>query len=58
MFKHRFVCFVTQEIVRYINHSLQEKKLLYFGMENLDFTFTDPVSTDAKCAVQWQERQL
>ncbi|XP_063340933.2 prolyl 3-hydroxylase 3 [Pelmatolapia mariae] len=32
----------AQEIVRYINHSLQEKKLLYFGMENLDFTFTDP----------------
>uniref|UniRef100_I3K5G2 procollagen-proline 3-dioxygenase n=1 Tax=Oreochromis niloticus TaxID=8128 RepID=I3K5G2_ORENI len=31
------------EIVRYISHSLQEKKLLYFGMENLDFTFTDPV---------------
>uniref|UniRef100_A0A3Q4HZY1 procollagen-proline 3-dioxygenase n=2 Tax=Neolamprologus brichardi TaxID=32507 RepID=A0A3Q4HZY1_NEOBR len=32
----------AQEIVRYINHSLQEKKLLYFGMENLDITFTDP----------------
>uniref|UniRef100_A0A8D3DNI9 procollagen-proline 3-dioxygenase n=1 Tax=Scophthalmus maximus TaxID=52904 RepID=A0A8D3DNI9_SCOMX len=32
----------AQEIVRYVSRSLQEKKLLYFGMENLDFTFTDP----------------
>ncbi|XP_068998554.1 prolyl 3-hydroxylase 3 [Embiotoca jacksoni] len=32
----------AQEIVRYISRSLQEKKLLYFGMENLDFSFTDP----------------
>ncbi|KAF7670102.1 hypothetical protein LDENG_00049890 [Lucifuga dentata] len=32
----------AQEIVRYVSLSLQEKKLLYFGMENLDFTFTDP----------------
>uniref|UniRef100_A0A3Q3WZA3 procollagen-proline 3-dioxygenase n=1 Tax=Mola mola TaxID=94237 RepID=A0A3Q3WZA3_MOLML len=32
----------AQEIVRYISRSLQEKKLLYFGMENLDFTFIDP----------------
>lgn len=32
----------AQEIVRYINHSLQEKKLLYFGMESLDFNFIDP----------------
>ncbi|KAG7216973.1 hypothetical protein INR49_001627 [Caranx melampygus] len=32
----------VQEIVRYVNRSLQEKKLLYFGMENLDFSFTDP----------------
>ncbi|KAJ0066369.1 hypothetical protein NL108_011162, partial [Boleophthalmus pectinirostris] len=32
----------AQEIVRYVRRSLQEKKLLYFGMENLDFTFTDP----------------
>uniref|UniRef100_A0A8C6V1W5 procollagen-proline 3-dioxygenase n=1 Tax=Neogobius melanostomus TaxID=47308 RepID=A0A8C6V1W5_9GOBI len=32
----------SQEIVRYVRRSLQEKKLLYFGMENLDFTFTDP----------------
>ncbi|XP_047453664.1 prolyl 3-hydroxylase 3 [Mugil cephalus] len=31
-----------QELVRYISRSLQEKKLLYFGMESLDFTFTDP----------------
>lgn len=39
--------FVIQEIVRYVSRSLQEKKLLYFGMENLDFSFTDPVSTEA-----------
>ncbi|XP_044064854.1 prolyl 3-hydroxylase 3 [Siniperca chuatsi] len=32
----------AQEIVRYISRSLQEKKLLYFGMGNLDFSFTDP----------------
>ncbi|KAM8734194.1 prolyl 3-hydroxylase 3 isoform 1-T2 [Acanthopagrus schlegelii] len=32
----------AQEIVRYFSHSLQEKKLLYFGMENFDFTFIDP----------------
>ncbi|KAG7475524.1 prolyl 3-hydroxylase 3 [Solea senegalensis] len=32
----------SQEIVRYISHSLQEKELLYFGMENLAFSFTDP----------------
>ncbi|XP_061573096.1 prolyl 3-hydroxylase 3 [Cololabis saira] len=32
----------AQEIVRYIDRSLSEKKLLYFGMENLDFNFTDP----------------
>nr|XP_019948520.1 PREDICTED: prolyl 3-hydroxylase 3 [Paralichthys olivaceus] len=32
----------AQEIVRYVSRSLQEKKLLYFGMENLDFSFTDP----------------
>nr|XP_020466483.1 prolyl 3-hydroxylase 3 isoform X2 [Monopterus albus] len=31
-----------QEIVKYVSRSLQEKKLLYFGMENLDFSFTDP----------------
>lgn len=36
--------FSLQEIIRYINRSLQEKKLLYFGMENLDFGFIDPVS--------------
>ncbi|XP_032374549.1 prolyl 3-hydroxylase 3 [Etheostoma spectabile] len=32
----------AQEIVRYISRALEEKKLLYFGMENLDFSFTDP----------------
>lgn len=37
----------SQEIVGYINRALDEKKLLYFGMENLDFSFTDPVSTEA-----------
>uniref|UniRef100_A0A3Q0S1J7 procollagen-proline 3-dioxygenase n=1 Tax=Amphilophus citrinellus TaxID=61819 RepID=A0A3Q0S1J7_AMPCI len=31
-----------QEIVTYIKRALQEKKLLYFGMESLDFSFTDP----------------
>lgn len=40
--------FGLQEIVRYVSRSLQEKKLLYFGMESLDFSFIDPVSTDAK----------
>uniref|UniRef100_A0AAV2MCC5 procollagen-proline 3-dioxygenase n=1 Tax=Knipowitschia caucasica TaxID=637954 RepID=A0AAV2MCC5_KNICA len=30
------------QIKKYVHRSLQEKKLLYFGMENLDFTFTDP----------------
>ncbi|XP_068614785.1 prolyl 3-hydroxylase 3-like [Brachionichthys hirsutus] len=32
----------AQEIVTYVSRSLQEKELLYFGMENLDFTFIDP----------------
>uniref|UniRef100_UPI0037E70800 prolyl 3-hydroxylase 3 n=1 Tax=Semicossyphus pulcher TaxID=241346 RepID=UPI0037E70800 len=32
----------AQEISTYISRSLQEKKLLYFGMENLDFSYTDP----------------
>ncbi|XP_030249535.1 prolyl 3-hydroxylase 3 [Sparus aurata] len=32
----------AQEIVRYFSRSLQEKKLLYFGMENFDFSFIDP----------------
>ncbi|KAM3614433.1 uncharacterized protein V6R79_014254 [Siganus canaliculatus] len=32
----------AQEIIGYITRSLQEKQLLYFGMENLDFSFTDP----------------
>ncbi|XP_035606544.1 prolyl 3-hydroxylase 3 [Oncorhynchus keta] len=32
----------SQEIARYVSRSLQEKKLLYFGMENLNFNFTDP----------------
>ncbi|KAM9309711.1 prolyl 3-hydroxylase 3 isoform 2-T2 [Pholidichthys leucotaenia] len=31
-----------QAIVTYVRRSLQEKKLLYFGMENLNFSFTDP----------------
>lgn len=39
--------FVLQEIVNYISHSLQEKKLLYFGMESLDFNFIDPVSIES-----------
>lgn len=44
-----YLCeFVLQEIVRYISRSLQEKKLLYFGMENLDFNFIDPVSTELR----------
>ncbi|XP_028836953.1 prolyl 3-hydroxylase 3 isoform X2 [Denticeps clupeoides] len=30
------------EISRYVNRSLLEKKLLYFGVENLDFSFSDP----------------
>ncbi|XP_056901903.1 prolyl 3-hydroxylase 3 isoform X1 [Takifugu flavidus] len=34
--------FALQDIVSYISQSLQEKKLLYFGMENLDFDFVDP----------------
>ncbi|KAM6994601.1 prolyl 3-hydroxylase 3 [Tautogolabrus adspersus] len=32
----------AQEFVTYVSRSLQEKKLLYFGMENLGFSFTDP----------------
>ncbi|KAJ8354941.1 hypothetical protein SKAU_G00225080 [Synaphobranchus kaupii] len=32
----------TQEMSTYVNRSLLEKKLLYFGVENLDFNFTDP----------------
>ncbi|XP_077576213.1 prolyl 3-hydroxylase 3 [Stigmatopora nigra] len=32
----------AKEIVRYVKRSLREKKLLYFGMENLNYTFTDP----------------
>ncbi|CAN9513741.1 unnamed protein product [Ophioblennius macclurei] len=32
----------VQEIDGYISRSLEEKKLLYFGMENFDFKFTDP----------------
>lgn len=38
--------FALQEIVSYISQSLQEKKLLYFGMESLDFNFIDPVSIE------------
>uniref|UniRef100_G3P603 procollagen-proline 3-dioxygenase n=1 Tax=Gasterosteus aculeatus aculeatus TaxID=481459 RepID=G3P603_GASAC len=32
----------AQEIVAYISRALEEKRLLYFGVENLDFSFTDP----------------
>ncbi|XP_062321718.1 prolyl 3-hydroxylase 3 [Osmerus eperlanus] len=32
----------SQEISRYVSRSLQEKKLLYFGMENLNLNFIDP----------------
>ncbi|XP_038140427.1 prolyl 3-hydroxylase 3 [Cyprinodon tularosa] len=32
----------AQGIAKYINESLEDKKLLYFGVENLNFTFTDP----------------
>nr|XP_057909043.1 prolyl 3-hydroxylase 3 [Doryrhamphus excisus] len=32
----------AQEIARYVSRSLQQKKLLYFSMENLNFTFIDP----------------
>ncbi|CAL8247405.1 unnamed protein product [Lota lota] len=32
----------AQEIASYVNRSLQEKKLLYFGKENLAFDFSDP----------------
>lgn len=40
----QFVYFSSsKEISRYVKRSLQEKKLLYFGMENLNFNFTDPV---------------
>lgn len=38
--------FVLQEIAGYISRSLEEKKLLYFGMESLDFSFIDPVSIE------------
>lgn len=41
-----FMChFNPQEIYQYVRRSLQEKKMLYYGMENLDFKFYDPVST-------------
>ncbi|KAL4616781.1 prolyl 3-hydroxylase 3 [Arapaima gigas] len=32
----------TEEMSSYVHRSLQEKKLLFFGVENLDFSFTDP----------------
>lgn len=48
--------FTIQEIVRYVIRSLQEKKLLYFGVEYLGFSFIDPVSTNAKCATLWCTR--
>ncbi|XP_029115991.1 prolyl 3-hydroxylase 3 isoform X2 [Scleropages formosus] len=31
-----------EEISGYVSRSLQEKKLLFFGVEHLDFSFTDP----------------
>ncbi|XP_052000269.1 prolyl 3-hydroxylase 3 [Xyrauchen texanus] len=31
-----------QEIALYVSRALQEKRLLYFGMANLDFKFSDP----------------
>lgn len=50
------VCITTllmspiQELVSYVGRSLQEKKLLYFGKENLAFHFIDPVSSkDTQC---------
>lgn len=41
--KWPFYAFFSQEIAKYVNRALQEKKLLYFGMANLDFKFSDPV---------------
>lgn len=35
--------FFSKEIAKYISRALQEKRLLYFGMANLDFKFSDPV---------------
>lgn len=32
----------SEEISRYVKRSLQEKKLLYFGVEHLNFNFSDP----------------
>lgn len=32
----------SEKISRYVSRSLQEKKLIYFGMENLNFQFNDP----------------
>lgn len=32
----------AQEITTFVRRSLQEKKLLYFGVENLGLTFSDP----------------
>ncbi|KAL6489509.1 hypothetical protein MHYP_G00032500 [Metynnis hypsauchen] len=32
----------SQEIASYVSRALAEKKLLYFGVENLDFKFIDP----------------
>ncbi|KAG1947792.1 prolyl 3-hydroxylase 3 [Pimephales promelas] len=31
-----------QEIAKYVSRALEEKSLLYFGMANLDFKFSDP----------------
>ncbi|KAI4883700.1 hypothetical protein NFI96_031576 [Prochilodus magdalenae] len=32
----------SQEIASYVSRALAEKKLIYFGVENLDFKFSDP----------------
>lgn len=32
-----------KEIAMYVSRALEEKRLLYFGMANLDFKFSDPV---------------
>lgn len=52
MLTTRLCEFDSQEIVGYIGRSLEEKKLLYFGMENLNFTFIDPVSLLGMCKVK------
>uniref|UniRef100_A0A8C5HJE6 procollagen-proline 3-dioxygenase n=1 Tax=Gouania willdenowi TaxID=441366 RepID=A0A8C5HJE6_GOUWI len=48
----------AQEIVSYVQRSLQEKKLLYFGVENLDFSFTDPVSSDVGVTITMDDEVM